>query len=493
MESLMASKLLTKSRYMNGLQCPRLLWIVFNEPEKLPETDAATQYNFDQGHEVNDWAHRLYPEGVNLPADDFKGNLLATRTALSQRKTIFEAGILANDLYCRADILAPAGAEEWDIIEVKSSTSVKDEHLDDVSFQRHVCRQAGLAIRRCHVMYLNKEYIKQGDVVPSSLFITEDVTDRLDPFAQGLEERIEGMRQCIRSLKCPDAIIGGHCGSPYPCGLQPDCWDSLPEHNVMTLTYGKKLGEELLARGILDIREIPDSVALNEKQAIQKDCAAGGEPHIQVAGLRGFLKKLKYPLYFMDFETFKTAIPFYDGTRPHQNLPFQFSADRVERRGDEPRHYSFLAEGRDDPRPAFMAALAGAVGSPGTILVYNQTFEKTILTETARFLPQYQSWVDDAISRIVDLLAPFKGFLYYHPSQHGSASLKKVLPALTGITYDNLDIADGELASLSYMKAAFDDIPEEERRLIRANLETYCGQDSGGMIAMIRKLEELAG
>jgi hypothetical protein len=489
----MTSKLLTKTRYLNGLQCPKLLWTVFNEPEKLPAPDAATQFNFDQGHEVNELAHKLYPDGISLSSDDFMGNLRATHSALSQRKPVFEAGISAKGLYCRVDILAPAGAEDWDIIEVKSSSSVKDEHREDVAFQRHVCRQAGIAIRRCYVMHLDKEYIRQGDIAPSQLLVTEDVTDSLEPLAGGIEERIEGMLHCIRSAACPDAEIGGRCGAPYPCALQPECWAYLPEQNVMTLSYGKRLGEGLLARGILDIRDIPGDVTLNQKQAIQKQCAVGGEPYINQAELHGFLKKLVYPLYFMDFETFKTAIPLYDGTRPHQNIPFQFSVHKLEQPDSKPRPFSFLAQGSGDPRPDFLAALGRAIGAPGTILVYNQTFEKMILTEAARFLPLYQPWVDSVLERIVDLMAPFKGFLYYHPDQCGSASLKHVLPALTGITYENLGIANGELASLAYMETVFGDIPEQERQRIRADLEAYCGQDSGGMIEMVKRLRELAG
>ena len=196
--------------------------------------------------------------------------------------------------------------------------------------------------------------------------------------------------------------------------------------------------------------------------------------------------------HFMDFETFKTAIPLYDGTRPYQNIPFQFSLHMVKQPGGEPQHHSYLAQGKDDPRPGFMAALTQVLGPKGTILVYNQAFEKTILIEAAQFLPHYQSWVDYVLDRIVDLMAPFKGFLYYHPNQCGSASLKQVLPALTGMSYDHLSISDGQMASLAYIQATFGDIGgEEERRQICHDLEIYCGQDTCGMVEIVNKLREI--
>ncbi len=488
----MPSRMLSKSRYLNGLQCPRLLWIVSNEPDRLPKPDAVTRYAFDQGHEIGKLSHSLYPDGVFLGVDDFAGNLRATKSALRLRRPLFEAGIYSGQLYCRTDILVPAGEDDWDIIEVKSSTEVRDEHLHDVAFQRHVCSLAGLPIRRCHVMHLNREYIRYGDIELGQLLVSEDVTAELDILSIGIEDSIESMLQCIMSTECPCVTIGRHCGDPYPCALQPECWAHLPDQNVMTLNRGKKLGEELLGCGILDIRQIPDGVPLNAKQSIQKECAATGKPQINAVELRGFLKELIYPLYFMDFETFKTAIPLYDGTRPYQNIPFQFSLHVVEHPGGEPRHYSFLARGKDDPRPGFMAALTETLGAEGTVLVYNQAFEKSVLAELAQFLPRYQPWVDDVLARIVDLMAPFRGFLYYHPDQCGSASLKRVMPALTGMSYDYLCIADGQMASLAYVRATFGEMPEEERQQVRNDLEIYCGQDTGGMVEIVKRLGELA-
>ena len=322
--------------------------------------------------------------------------------------------------------------------------------------------------------------------------MTEDVTDRLAEFADGLEERIENMLAVIDSDECPETGIGRHCNDPYSCLLQEECWKHLPEHHVMTLYSGKKLGEDLIAQGIFDISKIPEVTKLNDKQQIQKDCVVCGRPHIDPAKIKSFLKGLRYPLYFMDFETFATGVPIYDGTSPYQNIPFQFSLHVITKPGAMIEHYEFLAKSKDVPRPAFLAELKQDIGPKGNILVYYEAFEKSRLKELAGAFPGYQEWVDSINERIVDLNVPFRNFSYYHPQQLGSSSLKHVLPALTNLSYDDLEIGEGTTASLKFMEATFDNIPDEERQKIRANLLIYCGQDTEAMVRIIKRLDELS-
>jgi hypothetical protein len=482
---------LAKSKYINGIQCFKLLWVAINDLTRLSPYDAATLPVFDQGHLIGDLAHQLYPDGINLHTENIGENLKETKSALELRKPLFEAGFSGNRLYCRVDILNPVVDEAWDIVEVKSTNDVKEEQLYDVAFQRHCCQLAGLEINRCHIMHLNREYVKHGDVDPQQLFITEDVTDRLAEFTDGLEMRIADMLAVIDSDKCPETCIGRHCNDPYACLLQEECWKYLPEHNVMTLYSGKKLGEDLIAQGIFDINSIPEGTKLNDKQQIQKDCVVCGQPHINTDEIKSFLKSLKYPLYFMDFETFATGIPIYDGTSPYQNIPFQFSLHVITKPGTMVEHYAYLAEGKDDPRPGFLSELKKSFGPKGSILVYYDAFEKSRLKELARAFPEYKEWVDSIIGRIVDLNDPFKDFNYYHPKQLGSSSLKQVLPALTNLSYKDLEISEGTTASLKFMEAAFGNISDEEHQKIRTDLLTYCGQDTGGMIDIHKKLQEL--
>jgi hypothetical protein len=467
------------------------LWVSINDASRLPAYDAATQHVFDQGHIIGELAQQLYASGIRLEQENIGANLRETTASLKLRKPLFEAGFSGNRLYCRVDILNPSLNEGWDIVEVKSTNDVKDEQLYDVAFQRQCCQLNGVKINRCLIMHLNREYVKQGDIDPRQLFVSEDVTDRLAEFSDGLETHIAEMLAVIDSDECPETVVGRHCNDPYACLLQEECWKHLPEHNVMTLYSGKKLGEDLMAKGVLDISNIPEEIKLNNKQQVQRDCVICGQPHVDTAEIKSFLKGLKYPLYFMDFETFATGVPIFDGTSPYQNIPFQFSLHVITKPGAMVEHYEFLAEGKDDPRLVFLAELKKGIGPKGSILVYYAAFEKSRLKELAGAFPEYKKWIDGIMERIVDLNAPFKDFSYYHPQQMGSSSLKQVLPVLTGLNYKDLEIGEGTTASLKFMEAAFSNISDVERQKIRTDLLIYCGQDTGGMVEILNKLHDM--
>lgn len=189
----MPFNLLSKSRYLNGLQCPRYIWMLFHKPERIPETDTITQYIFDQGHEVGYLAKRLFPGGIDIPQDDFIGIIEKTKELLSERKPLFEAGILADKLYSRVDVLFPVGEDEWDICEVKSSTSIKKVHIDDVAFQRHCCVQYGLSIRNCYLALINNQYVRDGELDPEGLFNIHDVTEKVNESSTDIQGKIDSI------------------------------------------------------------------------------------------------------------------------------------------------------------------------------------------------------------------------------------------------------------------------------------------------------------
>jgi len=483
--------MLSKSRYLNGLQCPRLLWIATNEPERIPEPDAATQHIFDQGHLVGELAKKLFPGGTDVPADDFMGNIAMTKDLLQQRKPLFEAGVLSGQIYSRADILNPVNDDEWDIIEVKSSTSIKDINYEDVSFQKICWEDARLKIRKCFLAYINNQYVRNGEINPEELFTIEDITDDVAAISEGIRDRISDMLKVISSPVCPEIDIGPHCSDPYDCPLT-ECWDGLPEHNVFTLYYGGKKSHELYSSGILDIARIPVGYKLNDKQRIQCACVRNGKPYTDKEAIRQFLDELEYPLYYLDFETFGTAIPLFDGTRPYQNIPFQFSLHVQENPESEPKHYSFLAEGRQDPRPGLVASLGRLIGGNGSIIAYNKSFEEGVLNNLGASFPEYAGWTEDVVSRLIDLIVPFRSFHYYHPYQKGSASLKSVLPAVTGLSYEEMQIASGDNASLAFLTITFEDMTENEVAEVRENLLTYCKQDTEGMVRIIEILKTIS-
>ncbi|MDD4874252.1 MAG: DUF2779 domain-containing protein [Dehalococcoidales bacterium] len=487
----MPSAMLSKTKYLNGLQCFKLLWIYTNQPESIPQPDAATQNRFDQGHLAGELAKKLFPGGIDIPQDDFIGNISRTKELLKQRKTLFEAGVLTGKLYSRADILNPVNEDEWDIIEVKSSTEVKDINIQDVSFQKFCREKDGLKIRKCFLAHINNKYVKNGEINPEELFTIEDITEEVISASEGITDRIISMFDVISSPVCPEMSISTHCSDPYDCPLSANCRQGLPEHNVFTLYRGGKKGFDLYNSGILSITDIPSDYDLSDKQLIQCSCVVGGEPHIEKNELMQFLASLEYPLYYLDFETFSTVVPMFDGTRPYQNIPFQFSLHVQDMPGSSLQHHWFLADGPGDPRPGLLSQLHKSIGEFGSVIVYNQSFEKGILREMGEALQEYTRWSQSVIDRIVDLYAPFRSFCYYHPSQKGSASIKKVLPALTGSGYEDLAIAKGDDASLVFLDMTYSELTDEECLEIRNNLLAYCGLDTEGMVRIVEQLYKL--
>ncbi len=490
-------KLLTKSRYVIGLTCPKALWLMFNLPEELPEIDEATQHRFDEGHKVGELAKSLFLDGIDIKEITPINNDKKSRELLKKRKPLFEAGFIHQNgkCYARADILVPVEKNEWDIIEVKSATEVKEEYLQDISFQKYCYESAGLKIRNCFVLHINNQYVRQGEIEAKEFFVQAPVNDEVDEEIKNVEANVKRLFAIIALKECPDIKKGEeYCEDKYK--VHDTFWKENPQCNILDLYRGGKKAIELFNAGILEIKDVPDHFKMNDKHKIQHKTVTTGNHHVNHEELSLFINTLKYPLYFMDFESYNTAIPLYNGLKPYQQIPFQFSVHVAAEKGAKPEHHSFIAEGADDPRPAFLEALKEALDAKGTIVAYNQSFEQTVLKKLGELYPLQQEWIDSVIERMEDLLIPFRNFAYYHPEQKGSASLKYVLPVLTGATYEDFEIANGSDASLSYLFITHgsyegEKATPEEIQKVRADLAKYCGQDTEGMVWILEKLEEL--
>jgi len=472
-----------------------LLWYHYNAKDQLPEVDRQTQAIFDQGHEVGELAKKLFPDGIDIEWElSFEDVIKQSEELLKEGKPLFEAGFMFNRTYARVDVLNPVG-RHFDIIEVKMGASVKDINLHDVAFQRYCYQGAGVSIRRCHLMHINTDYVKHGEIDVEQLFAREDITETLDLYGNGVEDRVQEMLDVIASKECPSCDIGPHCDDPYECVLKEICWAKIWEHdnNVFTLPYARGRQWELYRQGIIQNDQIPSDFHLTDKQWVQVETEKAGQPYVNKATIRSFLDQLVYPVYYMDFETFgfTMPIPILDNMRPYRQIPFQFSVHVLQSPDSEPTHHSWVWDGEGDPRPVFLEQLKASLGEEGSIVVYNKGFECSRLRESSEVYPDYASWVDGVVGRIVDLLVPFRSFGVYYPSQHGTASLKAVLPALTGQSYEDLEISEGGEASDEFMRVTFGNVSEAERKKVRKNLEEYCGLDTMGMVDIVRKLERL--
>ena len=482
-------KLLTKSKYMLGLSCPGHLWMTFHDEDKLPEPDVAARHVIEQGNIIGRLAKKLFPEGVDLSelSKDFRLNLEKTQEALKDRKVIFEAGVISGELYARADVLVPVQDDEWDVVEVKGSSRVKPEHVDDLSFQKHVYRTAGIKIRKCFLLHVNPDYVKKGEIRPEEILKKEDVTEKVDETIEGIQDRIQGMLDIINLTEPPKVSVKNGCNNKLKCPCE-DCWNFLPEEHVLELHRGGKKSTELLEAGILAIKNIPDDFKLNPKQKIQRECANTGRTQINKGAIKKFLKNLKHPVYYLDLESFQTAIPLYDGTKPYQQIPFQFSVHKDT--GQDVRHFDFLHNSKEDPREKFLSEMKKAIGDEGSIIVFHKSFETARLKELGEAFPEYKEWTDNLISRMVDLIVPFRNFDYYNPVQKGSCSIKNVLPAVTGKSYKELNVNNGVLASVLYFRSIFDTVEDKDQTT--KDLLEYCKMDTEGMVWIVQELEEAA-
>jgi hypothetical protein len=339
------------------------------------------------------------------------------------------------------------------------------------------------------LMYLNRDYVydgKQYDL--EKLFVIKDLTSETAAIEQEVQDLLREEWKVLAKAKPPDIMPGDHCTHPYDCVFFDLCNKPLPADHVSYLPgiSAKKL-EELVNRGIASIRRIPKEFPLTEKQRHAWECARTGKPWFG-KGLKEALSGLRYPLYFMDFETLGVALPRYAGMSPYDQIPFQWSMHIQRKPGNELEHHEFLADDADDPRPEFVKQLCQVIGKKGSVLAYNSGFESGCLASLEKELTQYKDEIGNIQDRLWDLLPVMRGHTY-DLAFRGSYSLKSVLPALVpGMSYDEMEVAEGNLAGLTWEKMVRAEAGSDERRKYRDDLLAYCKQDT---LAMVRLLEVL--
>jgi hypothetical protein len=482
---------LSKSRFLSGLQCRLRLWLSCFNPELAAEVSPVQQALFESGHAVGELATRLFPDGVLIREDHLhhEAAVLKTETILQDPgvTSIYEAAFLYDDVRVRVDILERLNNGQWNMIEVKSSTSVKDVHVPDVAIQYYVLKGAGLAINRVYLLLINNQYLYDGiDLDLGNFFTFYDVTDQVLSFQHELPFRIAEYKDMLGASAAPVIHPSRHCNNPFPCEFWEYCTKDMPEHWVLKL-YGisqTKL-DELTGMNVLDIRDIPDTFNLTELQARMKHCVDRNEGFVSKR-LHTQLTDVEYPIHFLDFETINPAIPLYVGTRPYQAIPFQWSDHMLYADGSVV-HQTYLCRDNTDPREDFTRTLLDALGKKGTIFIYT-TYEKLIITRLAEHFPQYRDDLLRILERFKDLCAMIRNN-FYDPGFQGSFSLKSVLPVLVpGMHYNTLSIQDGSHASFEYLRMIRPGTPSEKKEKIRENLLIYCSYDT---LAMLKIRDEL--
>ena len=484
---------LPKTKYQQGLQCPKLLWMSYHAKYQFPPVDSETQAIFNQGNEVTNLAKTLFPDGVEIEGvEDFEAILKKTQELLLQKKPLFEAALRYKNTFARPDILVPNKDGSWDLYEVKSSTQVKDVHYEDVAFQKYCYEGAGLKIRKVYLVHINNEYVKNGPIDPAALLTQEDVTEQAQELSMQVESRVNEMVGVLNQKECPGISIGLQCSDPYDCPLQELCWQHIPEDSVFVFNrIARKKAFAFIKEGFLRARDVPPERLTAASHQVVHKCHTENKIHVDPAAIQAFITQLKFPIHFIDFETVNPAIPLYDGTRPFQQIPFQFSLHILAAPGKELEHYAFLAEGANDPRPEFLKRLKALIRPSGSIIAYNLSFERGRLEESVEAYPEYTTWLDEIQGRLLDLMTPFQKFDYYDPKQLGKYSIKSVYPALVGGSYEEMTISEGGQASREYARVTFSNgITEEDRRQVYDGLLEYCKLDTQAMIDVLNVLRE---
>lgn len=486
---------LSKSKYCRAKQCNKILWLDKNKPEEAVPTTSESVLK--TGTKVGELARKYFGKFINIEynQEDLSRMIAETELYLQDAPNIItEASFNYKNNFCSVDILKN-DIDGLEIYEVKSTTEVKEINIDDVAYQVYVLKGLGYKIKSVNIMYLNNKYVRHEELDLHQLFSIENVTEIAFSKQEEIKEKILEINEYMQNQEEPDKEIGMQCFKPYPCAYWNYCTRNLPEKNVFSISgmmTKKKL--KLYNKGLYRYEDlINENINENYKQEVEVELTE--EIIIKKDEIREFIKTLYYPLYFLDFETFQQAIPEYEGTRPYQQIPFQYSLHYIENEKGELKHTEFLAEVGKDPRRSLAEKLVRDIPKDVCVTAYNMSFERRVIEELAEQFDDLRVELLKIHDNIKDLMIPFKKRWYYIKEMEGSYSIKFVLPALypnnPEYDYHNLSVVhNGEEASSIF--ASLPDRNKEEQDKIRKALLEYCKLDTLAMVKVWEKLKEKA-
>jgi hypothetical protein len=489
----MSKNRLSKSTFIRGLQCEKSLYLYKYHYKLKDPAPSSLQAIFNQGTNIGVLAQQLFPNGADAsPENHFKmvESVAKTLDFISQGETIiYEATFLYNDVLAALDILVK-DQEGWKAYEVKSSTKVTETYIKDAAIQYYTISNSGIDLKDISIVHINNQYTKDGELDINRLFTIESVYDQVLEFLPRIPNEVKRLKNVIESSGIPKIDIGPHCSEPYDCDFKGTCWKHIPDYSVFDisrLNTDKKFN--LYNKGVITLNQIDlGEESLNPNQVLQVQSEINGTSYIDNIKIRKFTEGLNHPLYFLDFETVGPAVPVYDGSRPYQQLVFQYSLHKQETLISSIEHKEYLANPSQDPRIGFIEQLIEDCSNSGDILVYNIGFERGKLNDLIEIFPEYSNKLEGIINRLKDLMIPFQQKWYYTPEMRGSYSIKAVLPALVPeLSYNDLDIKDGGTASntfLSMINGTFQGNIEEARR----QLLEYCKLDTFAMVKILEKI-----
>lgn len=482
---------LSKSKLIAYRQCSKRLWLEVHQPE-LREDSAAAQARFNTGYTVGEIAQQVYdPKNkgvvINAQEEGYPSALARSLSLLEASQPLFEAGYASSGAIAFADVMLPAtksGKRVWHMVEIKSATSLKDYHRDDAAIQAFVARKAGVPLASIAVAHIDSDWVYPGADNYCGLFHEVDLTQETLAREAEVSAWIAEAQKVVGKKTCPEMATGSHCTKPFECGFFGHCAGDEPETDYpvtwLPKVLKKDLKEFLAQPEIIDMRQVPDAL-LNEKQLRVKQHTVANTCYFDKEGSKNALSGYSLPVYFLDFETAQFAVPIWKGTRPYQQIAFQFSLHRLSRSG-KVEHEEFLDLSGNDPSKPLAEALIAACGKQGPVFAYNAGFEKSRISELAERFSRFSVALLAIRDRVVDLL-PIAEAHFYHPSQQGSWSIKSLLPAMTDKDYDSLDgVKNGGMAMEAFMEAIAPETTHARKEEIRQELLAYCKLDTDALV-----------
>lgn len=473
---------------MYGCQCIKRLHLHKNRPDQKNPADERIQYVKDSGSAVGLLAQQLFPGGMDAsPADpySYQESVLKTTELIAHGSTIiYEAAFQQDGILCAVDILVKEG-DAWHAYEVKGAGRVKPQHIEDAAFQYFVLTHSAITLCDISIVHLNMKYNRQGALDIQTLFKKQSIIGDVIDLQNTVARKIAKLKRLVKQPE-PTIDIGPHCLTPYACDFTDHCWAHIPKtDSVFELARGPAW--DLYEKGYLHLDHIPQNYPLPKLPAHQLAHYRSGETSIDRHAIQGFVNRIQYPIYFLDFETIMPGVPEFDHTGPFQQIPFQFSLHVQRAPGDDPEHYEFLGDGKSDPREALAHELTTRIGNEGSVLCYNKSFEVGRNKDLAKVYAPYHDQLMSLNQRTLDLMTPFQKRWYYHPEFKGSYSIKTILPILCpDLRYDKLSIREGQMAGIVYAQLKLQDA--DTAAMQREHLLAYCKLDT---LAMVRILEWL--
>lgn len=478
--------MINKKVFLESVECPVFSWYNLNEPT-VNETDEAINYGRDfriyEGTTIGEIARKQFPTGVLVDEGGVRTGASRTKELIKNEEIIFEAVFINNELITRPDILIKEADDSFSFIEVKSGVNAKIKYFQDMAYTAMVLNKCGIDIKKAYLMLISKDYRLGQD--EKYLFKRIDKTEEVKIIRDEYLCIEDDIYRLISSKDRPEIKKRFSCKG---CKKYSECFSELDKDHIFFLPrISEKKYNELTDMGIEKISDIPQTYKLTATQIPVRNAIINNETIIN-PGLGNKLDEIKWPAYYLDFETMMTALPLYEEVAPYTQVPTQFSIHVCDQIGQIREHYDYLASIDHDCRRNLACELINKLGTEGSVLVYT-SFENRIINGLINDFPELNEKLENILLRIIDLEKIVKEI--YHPNFWGSYSIKKVLPALVPeMTYSNLEIGDGSTAMAAFALMVLGEIEICQHENIKKNLLTYCEQDT---MAMVKLHEALYG